>query len=84
MIQYEKAKIAEIILLSGETITDATLEIDAPRVPGFIAIQSQSLKEATEYVALAAISSMTVKNAELVKTSPAYYFSPEQKVKVER
>lgn len=82
--QYEKPIIDEIVLLSGETFTDARLQIEAQRVPGFMAIESQRVKDSTEYIALTAISSFTVKNAELMKTSPAYYFSPELKVKVER
>lgn len=82
--QYEKPIIDEIILLSGESFVDARLEIEAPRVPGFMAIESQRLKDSTEYIALTAISSLTIKNDELRKTSPAYYFSPELKVKVER
>lgn len=82
--KYEKPIIDEIVLLSGETFTDARLQTDAQRVPGFMAIESQRLKDATEYIALTAISSFTVKNDELMKTSPAYYFSPELKVKVER
>ena len=82
--KYEKPIIDEIILITGETFTDARLQIDAQRVPGFIAIESQRLKDATEYISHGAISSFTVRNDELMKTSPAYYFSPEQKVKVER
>ena len=84
MSKYEKPIIDEIVLTMGETFTDARLQIDAQRVPGFIAIESQRLKDATEYISHGAISSFTVRNDELMKTSPAYYFSPEQKVKVER
>lgn len=84
MSKYEKPIIDEIVLTTGETFTDARLQIDAQRVPGFIAIESQRLKDATEYISHGAISSFTVRNDELMKTSPAYYFSPEQKVKVER
>lgn len=84
MSKYEKPIIEEIVLITGETFTDARLQIDAQRVPGFIAIESQRLKDATEYISHSAISSFTVRNDELMKTSPAYYFSPEQKVKVER
>ena len=67
--KYEKPIIDEIVLTTGETFT---------------AIESQRLKDATEYISHGAISSFTVRNDELMKTSPAYYFSPEQKVKVER
>lgn len=84
MSKYEKPIIDEIILITGETFTDARLQIDAQRVPGFIAIESQRLKDATEYISHGAISSFTVRNDELMKTSPAYYFSPELKIKVER
>lgn len=84
MSKYEKPIIDEIILVTGETFVDARLQIDAQRVPGFIAIESQRLKDATEYISHSAISSFTVRNDELMKTSPAYYFSPELKVKVER
>ena len=82
--KYEKPIIDEIVLTTGETFTDARLQIDAQRVPGFIAIESQRLKDATEYISHGAISSFTVRNDELMKTSPAHYFTPEQKVKVER
>ena len=78
MSQYDKAKIAEIVLQSGELLTDVTLETEAPRVPGFIALQSKQLRNSTVYVALTAIETITVKNEELMKTSPAYYFAPGQ------
>ena len=82
--RYEKPIIEEIILVTGETFINARLEIEAQRLPGFIAIESQRLKDATEYISHSAISSFTIRNDELMKTSPAYYFSPELKVKVER
>lgn len=82
--KHEKPIIDEIVLITGETFTDARLQTDARRVPGFMAIESQRLKDATEYISHSAISSFTIRNDELMKTSPAYYFSPEQKVKVER
>ena len=84
MSKYEKPIIEEIILVTGETFINARLQIEAQRVPGFMAIESQRVKDSTEYIALTAISSFTIRNDELMKTSPAYYFSPELKVKVER
>lgn len=80
----DKTIIEKIVFLSGFVMKNAILEVEAQRVPGFIAIQSQCIEDATEYISLASISSMTIKNDELEKTSPAYYFSPEQKVKIER
>ena len=84
MSRYEKPIIEEIVLVTGETLTDAKLQIEAQRLPGFIAIESQRCRNATEYISHRAISSFTVRNEELEKTSPAHYFTPEQKIKVER
>lgn len=77
----EKPMIREIILVTGEIINDAILETDAERIPGFLAIQSQQYKETTEYIALSAVSSMAIKNEELVRFS-GEYLSPVATVKV--
>lgn len=84
MSQHEKPIIDEIILVTGEKIEDARLQIEAQRLPGFIAIESQQLREATEYISHSAILSFTIRNEELMNTSPAHYFTPEQKIKLER
>ncbi len=80
----ERPIIEEIILLSGEIITNARLEICAPRLPGFIAIVSQELKSSTQYISHSAIQSFTMRNDELDSTSPTYYLTPGYKVKVEK
>lgn len=81
-MSYEKPIIEEIILLSGEIITNARLEICAPRLPGFMAIVSQELKNSTQYVALSAIQSFTMRNEEIDSTSLSHYATPEIEVKV--
>lgn len=78
----QKPKIEEIIFVSGEIINDARLEVDAPALPGFMAIVSQDLKEATQYVALSSIQSLTMKNKEIVRFSPDYYITPTPTIKV--
>lgn len=82
--KYDKTRIDRITLVSGKNITDAILEIEAPRIPGFMAIQSQKVENAVEYIALSDVSSFTIRNTELAKTPSSYYFSPELKVKLER
>ena len=79
-----KPKIEEIILLSGEIINDASLEIEAPRLPGFVAIVSQELKDSTQYISLSSIQSLTMKNNEIGSTSPSYYITPEQTIEVRK
>lgn len=78
----DKPKIEEIIFVSGEIINDARLEVDAPALPGFVAIVSQDLKEATQYVALSSIQSFTMKNKEIVRYSLECYVTPEATIKV--
>lgn len=74
--------IKEIVLVNGEIINDAQLEIDAPTLPGFMAIRSRDLKEATQYLALSSIRSITMKNDEVRRTTPRLYMSPEESVRV--
>lgn len=78
----EKPKIEEIIFLSGEIINDAIIETDAPTLPGFMALVSQELKQATQYVALSSIQSLTMKNNEIMRFSPEHYITPEATIKV--
>lgn len=78
----QKPKIEEIIFLSGEIINDAQIEIDAPTLPGFLAIVSQELKESTQYIALSSIQSLTMKNKEIGRLSLEHYLSPEMTIRV--
>ena len=78
----DKPKIEEIIFVSGEIINDARLEVDAPALPGFMAIVCQELSEATQYIALSSIQSLTMKNKEIIRFSPEYYITPEATIKV--
>ncbi len=78
----EKPTIEEIIFVSGEIINDARLEVDAPALPGFMAITSQELKESTQYIALSSIQSFTMKNKEIVRFSLDHYVTPELTIKV--
>lgn len=80
----QKPKIEEIIFVSGEIITNARLEIDAPALPGFLAIISKDLKESTQYIALSSIQSLTIKNNEIMRFSPERYIVPEATIKVRR
>lgn len=78
----DKPKIEEIILDSGEVINSARLEVDAPALPGFMAIMSSEYREATRYVALSSILSITIKNREISRFSPEYYITPEATIRV--
>lgn len=81
-IEKPKAKIDEIVLVTGETFTNAVLDIEAQRIPGFFAIRGQSSKNSVQYIAHSAVSSFTVRDCILDDNSFAYYISPDQKVKV--
>ena len=84
IIEIEKPIIEEIVLITGETFINARLEVEAQSLPGFIAIESQRIKDAAEYISLNAISSFTIKNSELEKTSLTRYITPGQTIKIER
>jgi len=78
----EKPKIQLIRMNDGERLVGITLETEAPLVPGFIAIQSKTEEDSTEYISLSAIKSIQMSNKELHQTSPGYYFTPAMTVKV--
>lgn len=80
----QKPMIAEIILVSGEIINDARLEVNAHSLPGFIAIVDQRTSDATRYIALSAIESITMMNTELARFKTgrfSHYVSPEVTIK---
>ena len=56
----EKPILLKIALKKGDTILGARLQIEAPKIPGFLAIESQDYKRATTYIALDNIASFTL------------------------
>lgn len=78
----DKPMIERIVFVNGEIINNARLEVDAPALPGFMAIVSSASSEATQYVALSTIKSITMKNKEIACFSPEYYITPEATIKV--
>ena len=82
MSEIIKPKIEEIIFLSGEILNDVQIEIDAPTIPGFMAIVSQDLSKATAYIALGSIQSITMKNEEICRFLPTNWISPEATIRV--
>jgi len=56
----EKPILLKIVLKKGSAIDGARLQLDVPKIPGFLAIESQSIKHATDYIALDNIASFSV------------------------
>lgn len=56
----EKPILLKIVLKKGATIDGARLQLDVPKIPGFLAIESQTIKHATDYIALDNIASFSV------------------------
>ena len=75
----EKPILLKIILKKGESIDGARLQIEAPYIPGFLAIESQKIKYATTYIALDNIASFTLLNDEACNIRFSF---PSERVKV--
>lgn len=71
-VNMDKPILLRIIMKTGETIAGARLQYQAPKIPGFLAIESQRVKYATMYIALDNIASFTVLNDE-AKNIPACF-----------
>lgn len=76
---YEKPILLEIVQVKGEPIIGARVQIEAPNIPGFLAIESQDVKGATQYIALSNIASFTAINEEVCNVIGCI---PTPKVKV--
>lgn len=50
----------------GDPIDGARVQYEAPKIEGFLAIESQEIKNATMYIAIDNIASFTVLNEEAV------------------
>ncbi len=60
----DKPILLSIVQKTGFRIDGARLQIEAPSIAGFLAIESQDIKHATQYIALDNIASFTVLNEE--------------------
>ena len=56
----EKPILLKIVLKKGAPIDGARLQLDFPKIPGFLAIESQEIKRATTYIALDNIASFSL------------------------
>ena len=62
----EKPILLKIVLKKGASIEDARLQLEAPKIPGFLALESQNIRHATDYIALDNIASFTLMDCETV------------------
>lgn len=62
---YDKPIILRLTLKCGLPIDGARVQYEAPEIPGFLPIESQDYKNATQYIALDNIASFTALNEEL-------------------
>lgn len=60
----DKPILLSIVQKTGLRIDGARLQWRAPEIDGFLAIESQEIKHATQYIALDNIASFTVLNEE--------------------
>ena len=71
-MEYEKPILLRIIRKVGYPIDGARINYDVPQIYGFLAIDSQDVKHATEYIALDNIASFTVLNEESPSITAAF------------
>ena len=76
---YDKPILLEIVQVKGEPVIGARVQWEAPEIPGFLAIESQEVKGATQYIAYSNIASFTVVNEEACNITSSF---PTPKVKV--
>lgn len=60
----DKPILLSIIQKTGLRIDGARVQYQAPQIAGFLAIESQDIRNATQYIALDNIASFTVLNEE--------------------
>lgn len=60
----EKPILLNIALKKGSAIDGARVQTEAPKIAGFLAIESQTVKYATTYIALDNIASFSVLDEE--------------------
>ena len=80
---YEKPEnpiILRIVQKVGFPIDGARVNYEAPTIAGFLAIESQDVRHATQYIALDNIASFTVLTEESYNITAAF---PVQKVKAQ-
>lgn len=75
----DKPIILKIIPKVGYPINGARIQYEAPQIDGFLAIESQEIKNTTTYIAIDNIASFSVLNDEAVNIG---MFFPEPTVKV--
>ncbi len=68
----------KIVPKKGATIYAAKIQYDAPKIAGFLPIESQETPYATDYIALDNIASFSVLNAE----TPNIWYAFDSCVKV--
>ena len=64
-VNMDKPILLDIVLHTGYRIDGARVECDAPKIAGFLAIESPDIKHATKYISISNIASFTVLNEEV-------------------
>jgi hypothetical protein len=77
----EKPILLNIIQKTGLRIDGARVQWQAPEIAGFLAIESQDVRHATQYIALDNIASFTVLNEEICNITSSF---PVPKIKTKR
>ena len=75
-----KPIILKIIPKVGYPIEGARVQYEAPQIDGFLAIESQEIKNTTTYIAIDNIASFSVLNEEACNIT-AYFPEPTIKVR---
>ncbi len=75
-----KPIILKIIPKVGYPIDGARVQYEAPKIAGFLAIESQEIKNTTTYIAIDNIASFSVLNDEAGNVAP-YFPDPTIKVR---
>ena len=73
-----KPIILRLTLKTGFPVDGARVQVEAPRIPGFLAIESQDYRNATQYIALDNIATLTALDDELCNINS---FVPPYEVK---
>ena len=77
----EKPILLNIVQKTGLRIDGARVQWQAPEIAGFLAIESQDVRHATQYIALDNIASFTVLNEEICNITSSF---PVPKIKTKR
>lgn len=79
----EKPIILNIELKKGSRIVGARIQIDAPKISGFLAIECQEVPHATTYIALDNITSFSLIDGE-VKNIVRFFPAQAVKARIEQ